>query len=396
MLVGSMLLGLSEISTPHKELGYFYEINWSLNYLIVIPTALYFCSSTINGIPDTLRSLVRAHMIVRGDDGRPIEADEAITKWHEYGRFAMTASIVLIVFSLAVSLREWNLACRFPLGFSTLTMIPAADRPLPGWSLAAILDPHVSRKANIWFGLAAYLTQGFVAGLFLSYVCIVIAFASLVYSYTTSSTSAELLPDVLSVDSRRGFDRFESLIENLLCSTIAFFGVFFLTRLDHLFLYSSQESILVFLKDSIAQGFFTGIKEIFTKGNPQLFEAGGNLDPSTVLVGAAAFVMVVTAFLIPASILRQAAARSRDRFKDFVSDPGSSIKSPAGISIEECEKRLDSMAIWPLRYPKPVQLLGIAAVALGSFVFYRLTLLFVGSLFAYGLRQVYRVFSDQE
>jgi hypothetical protein len=50
LILGSILAHTDKavFSQIGKTLGYFYEINWSVNYVLVIPVALYFCASVLN------------------------------------------------------------------------------------------------------------------------------------------------------------------------------------------------------------------------------------------------------------------------------------------------------------------------------------------------------------
>jgi hypothetical protein len=72
LIVGSVVSHTSKavFSQIGKTLGYFYEVNWSVNYVVAIPIALYFCASAMNAIRHVIAELAKSNMIV-GANGQP-------------------------------------------------------------------------------------------------------------------------------------------------------------------------------------------------------------------------------------------------------------------------------------------------------------------------------------
>jgi hypothetical protein len=72
LIIGSVLSHTNKavFSQIGKTLGYFYEVNWSVNYVVAIPVALYFCASAMNAIRHVIGELSKSKMIV-GSDGEP-------------------------------------------------------------------------------------------------------------------------------------------------------------------------------------------------------------------------------------------------------------------------------------------------------------------------------------
>ena len=64
LIIGSVLSYTSKalFSQIGKTLGYFYEVNWSVNYVVAIPVALYFCASAMNAIRHVIGELSKSKM----------------------------------------------------------------------------------------------------------------------------------------------------------------------------------------------------------------------------------------------------------------------------------------------------------------------------------------------
>lgn len=134
-------------------------------------------------------------------------------------------------------------------------------------------------------------------------------------------------------------------------------------------------SIIDFAQNELWAGFIGGIKGLFQQGSGDLFAVGNDLTFSIVMAGAAMGMTVVTAFLIPAIVVRQAAVSSRDRMIE---------KDPAA------SQKLQGMVFWPIRYPRPLQLLLLIVLASSCFIFYRLTLGLIGVIIALAVMEFYK------
>ncbi len=67
------------------------------------------------------------------------------------------------------------------------------------------------------------------------------------------------------------------------------------------------------------------------------------------------------------------------------------VRQAAISSRDRMERPPEGMVFWPLRYPKPVQLILLIVLASACFVFYKLTLAIVGVIVALGVKEFYRV-----
>jgi hypothetical protein len=362
-------------SEPPKQLGYFYEINWSLNYVLFVPMALYFFTSAFNRIREVIRGLADARMIVDGH-GEILTEVALQGDWRKTSDRSVRLGVVLGLTALCASWVEWWLDFRYP-------DVPIAEALLRsklgrGWNLAPLLQPppHHIVVAKI-FGFAAFTAQGIFAAMYLLFLCIIFGFAAWLYRFTTDMTDWELVPDTLSDDRRCGFENFEPLVETLLLAALCCFGVFFLIRLDHAFLDSAAFDLGGFVQNDIWAGFINGIKDL-SKGSATLFQIG-DIRYSVEMAGTGLVLSLVTAFFIPTILLRQAAEGSKRRAIHHNQD------NPKVL------EKIDKMVLWPMLYPQPVELLGFLFLAAMCFIYYKLTLVLVGVALAAVLTKFVKV-----
>jgi hypothetical protein len=311
--------------------------------------------------------------MIIGNNRQPRDRSYLLDDWHRSMRWFLYVGVFLGLLALVISWREWLQDFAYDPKLDLNSIIKATGLQL-GWTLAPVAHAgeHFS-EAKI-FGFFAFTAQGLVAAFYLILICLVYGFATWIYRFTTDSTEDELVPDATSSDPRKGFERFEPLIETLLSAALAFFLVFFLTRLDGAFVQSDSSTLGDFIKSDIWYGFTQGISGLL-KGKADLFYIGKDWTYSVVMVGTGLGVAIVTGFLFPAVIVRQAAISSCDRMQ----------VPPKG------------MVFWPLRYPKPIQLILFMVLASACFVFYRLTLVIVGVIIAVSIKEFYKLLkTDKE
>ncbi len=368
LIIGSVLSHTNKavFSQIGKTLGYFYEVNWSVNYVVAIPVALYFCASAMNAIRHVIGELSKSKMIV-GSDGEPRDRVYLLNDWHRMLKRFLYVGLVLALLAMAISWREWSLNFAYDPTLDIKAVMKNTGL-LPGWNLAPTVNGSQYFRPAKAFAFFAFTAQGLVASFYILFMCVIYGFATWIYRFTRDSTEDELVPDTKSSDPRKGFERFEPLIETLLSLALAFFVVFYLTRLDNEYVLSDSQGFGEFIRSDLWYGFINGIGGLF-KGKGDLFYPGKDLTNAIVMVGAGLGIAVVTGFLFPAVIVRQAAISSRDRM----------------------ERPPEGMVFWPLRYPKPVQLILLIVLASACFVFYKLTLAIVGVIIALGVKEFYRV-----
>jgi hypothetical protein len=381
LILGAFALHLNAFtdSVSSRQFGYVKEINWGFNYVLIIPVALFFAAATMNSINTVITGLSRSHMLVT-KAGIAIDEANILESWRACGRSGVVAAAVLSLIGILVSGYEWLSVCLLPaIHHSTKEL-------MPGWNIAwSSLEGAAKPVGCAVFGFAAYTAQAAVATAFLFFTTLLVAFAKWVFDYTKDSTDAELFPNPSSDDDRRGFENFEPLIENLLLGAVFFFFVFFMTRLDALYVYSSSPSISAFVSQNIfLEGFSAALK---SKGAAWLFDFGDVADASTTLVGAGFCLVAVLGFLVPSVIVFQAAKRSKQRFLSKLQENPAQTAGLYGMTPDQIKKSVGKMVFWPIHYPK-LQLLLVFVVFSGiCFVCYRLTLTILLMLLIHVVRQ---------
>src|SRR6266536_4160699 len=151
LIVGSVVSHTDKavFSAPDKMLGYFYEINWSVNYVVIIPVALYFCATAMNGIRHVIAELAK-HKMVIGKGGVARERTYLLEDWHRIARRAIYIGLVLGLLALIISWREWLLNFAYDPALD-LPLIKQQTGLLPGWNLAPVVHAgHYFREGKLF------------------------------------------------------------------------------------------------------------------------------------------------------------------------------------------------------------------------------------------------------
>jgi hypothetical protein len=385
----SFAMGLARFCDPTtgKLLGWSYEINWFLTFGFWIPLSLYFCSSVVTSIPQTIASLSRRRMI-RAQTGEPVDLDTLLSAWKRRATSAVKAAFAISLVGLAASWALYVHSCVIPTVTHGLV-------PVHGWHIACSLSPSTSGPIRLFtFGFIAFTSQAAAIAIFVLYMLIVVAFASWIFEYTTLGTTDFLYPDLHSNDRRLGFEKFELLIENLLWAAIAFFFQLFMVRLDYVFLDDkSSTSIYDFVGRLLWKGFGSDVVHL-VHGDPTLFQFGGLLYFVNTLDIMAFTITVITAALIPAVIVRQAAIRSKEQLETVLEESPERSQQWFGMDPATAKKRLNSMVVWPLNYVKPVNMLLIVLLSFSCFIFYKLTIILLGMILAIAVRFLLKAFGS--
>jgi hypothetical protein len=361
--------------TTGKRLGWVYEINWFFTFGFWIPLALYFCSSVITSIPQTISSLATRQMI-RDEAGVPVTRDVLLHGWRKKASGAVKIASALSLVGLIASWAMYVRVCVWP----TLTHSVV---PVHGWHIACSLAPGTSGPIRLLlFGFIAFTSQAAAIAVFVFYMLIVVSIASWIFERTTDGNTQFLYPDLRSGDARLGFEKFQLFIENLLWAAIALFFQLFMGRLDYVFLDDkSFHTIYDFVGYLLWQGFILDIKNLFNS-DFTLFQFGGLLHFVNALDTIAFTVTVMTAALIPAIIVRQAATRSKDQLESVLEQFPERSQQWHGMDSAAAKQRLDRIVVWPLNYVRPVNMLLMVLLAFSCFIFYKLMIILVGMILA--------------
>jgi hypothetical protein len=394
LTLGSSMAHVNSVQFQNskKLLGYWYEINWSLNYSFMVPLAIFFALAALSAIPQNIRNLAVGRMIVNAE-AEPKSERELLDHYHKIAGIAIYFAMGLTAASFIYAYHEWYVTC-FYAG-NPVTSDPASKGLLPGWNLApTVPSTGASPAALRVFGFFAYTAEGAVGAIFLFFCTMILTFAAWLYGFTSEKVGDELIPNVVSPDKRRGFESFEPFLRNVLLASLFFFGVFFLTRLDNAYVVTKDaDTLWQFIKSDIFFGFTSSWADL-AKNPSQLFSLGPDLTQAIVTVALGLGLTIILAFVVPVTIVQFAASESLDRARK---DPlKSRIIEKLRIPSETFDKNMESMVIWPLKYPRVVELLTFLVVAAVCFACYRLTLVFIGVIIAAALKKLYSILTEQK
>ena len=375
LMFGSLIAGVNSFVAHGKHLGYWYGINWSLNFVLVIPLAIYFAANTLVCVRELISNLATSGMIVT-PQGVPVPEDEILSDWRKYGTKPLKLALILSAVAFMASWIECYYS--FVVVGRHLDEIGQAGGPILSWTLAQYFS-HANPVEARLFGFLAFTAQGCTASVFLIFATMMLTFAAWIFRFTSNQVNEELIPDVRSSDTRRGFETFEPLMVNLLLASFFFFGVFFLTRLDNAYVLSPHTSILEFAAKDLGEGFTSQGKDFkMTHGPMELPE--DQIYYSLMAVGTAMGVTMFTAFLVPSIILSRSAEISRAHA--VANLERLQLPQRTGISDEQIRNKLQEMTFWPLKYPRPAELMLFLLLGGACFVYYNLTLFLIGAVVA--------------
>ncbi len=370
ILVGaSILLGIASVTlTPAggaRQVGYAAAPNWSIAFTLVFPLFVYFAMGAIRATDRAFSSL--AQMLV-DHDGNPA-TDAANTIERRYRRMLGKSSqiaTVLACLALAASLIEWVLCSVMPLLFGS----PSPEQEVD-WAVAKLGQGICVRMLNVVFTFVAYSTQGVYAATLLVFLVYLVVFADVVRQLTDATTPPILVPDVQSTDPRRGFQHLGRVVEEVVFACGCVFLVFWLSRLQNLYLHSSTSTLWAFLTADL----FETVLQFDAKAFFRAITDTGGLEYSSTVVMIGAVVVLSACVGVPLHTLRRAAVLGRDAARALTSRHPRLFARHC--SDEAVDKGLNEMVVWPIAYPQLNELLFWIAFALLSICFYRLGVAFV-------------------
>lgn len=387
LILLSFAFGLAMFSDGHKYFGWAYELNWFLTFVFFIPLSLYFSSSVLSAIPQIISTLGQGNM-VREDGGAVIDSASLILSWRSRARKTARLAAVIGAAGFVISWIMYYTSCIRPL-FNHALASPSS------WQVATILAPQQTNGLELAaFGFLAFTSQGAAICCYVYYILMIFTFAVWVFDYTRNEPGSRIYPDLSEKDTRYGFERFEPLIENVLLASISFFFQFFMTRLFYVYVADKDStSMYNLIARTMGPGFVSDVTELFVKRDAsRLFDFGSNLEFHTVMMIIGTLVVVLSAFLVPAVIVRQAAWRSRVRLQEAIRGDARIAEQWYGLQASEAEDRLDKMTFWPIRYAQPAVLLSLMLLATACFFAYKLSLLLVAAILYKAVKQFVNVF----
>jgi hypothetical protein len=374
-----------------KEVGYGSALNWSLTLTLVLPAALLYLCKVYQSFPSVLRELVVNRMVVT-EEMAPISEKELKDLWRQkLTRYSRWLALLMLV-GLLFSLWEWYDYSVYPLWQNSTAQAPEWD-----WSVGALFDSSgrivqaggIERVQNAMISLLAFLGQSVIIAAVLTFVYKALIVGVFFTDISMPEGRYRLVPNPKSDDKRLGFELFSEFIERSLICIGVFYGIFYLSRLQNIYLRTSEESMLGFLVDRLLLGLLNnpfdlgGETEVFRKG----LSVEKDFDFSSIMVSLGAFAVLMIAVYMIGATVRDAAVRARSELKNNLQVEPKRVERLFGLGPKEIEARLKGMVFWPVRYIRAREFFGLVILGVSCIFFYKLGLILIGLL-------LFRVFVD--
>jgi len=370
-----------------KEVGFLSALNWSLSSVLIVPAIIGFGLYTYRELPRIFEQLAKRHMVV-DENMHAVDAAKIKEQWRGHARTIAVLSAGAFIVAVAYSLWEYYyvvgqhyLRGAFPTDVRLSDAYQERD-----WSVAALLGSadaqSISKIANGLFALVVYvLYAGLTSGFVFSIYIYLVGVAIFVYVLAHREQGLRLIPDLRGGDSaydrRAGLQLFEPLVQNSLFVTLLSFLMLFLIHLQNVYLRMPTASVFDFAFPSLRVAELGWVGALESIAGTVTARAGlANLN-SALAYGFGSFLFVVVLAML-AVTLRMAAQKSRARLAELLADEGAKLPDwLAPLGREKCLARLDSMSMWPARWPRINQLALASVVAALCLVFYKVGLIVV-------------------
>ncbi|HSL71867.1 MAG TPA: hypothetical protein VK864_16585 [Longimicrobiales bacterium] len=361
-----------------SQRGYISAVNWSVNFLIMLPLLLFFMVVALQRIPPLCEALARARMVVTRTN-EPVSEETILgifdRQFSRATKYLAGFGLLAVVWSAI----EWFQTSLGPVVWKRQVPINEID-----WAMKAAYDSSANAAANIGFSIIAFVAQAALAFLLIVFIGFVVSFATAV---SRLANEYRLKPNLRSEDPRRGFQIFERITVTIMLATLVIYGMFYLTRVWNAYLdpHNGNPTLLDFILGDLIKGFTNGL----VTGFGEAF-ATTHFDQSSGIVTLAAPLIFVLVFVAIAAVLGDAAKGARELVSTEL-DHAEESASYDGLTVAEARARVKSMVMWPVSYPRPLQLLVFMLFAILCLVFYRLGLVYMGIVFAATLTSVVKV-----
>lgn len=360
-----------------KEAGFGLAFNWSIGLTLLLPAAILYLCKSYRSFLRVVREVAGRQMVLT-DTLETVSPERLLNRWREILDSRHRWLLLLLVVGTLFSLWEWWDYSARPLLFNDVELAEEWD-----WSVGVLLSdrgepttaPPLARIKNASISLFAFVGQAFMIA-----VVLIFAYHALMVSSFFTRTAGpdgrlKLIPDPRSRDSRRGFELMAEFIEHSLILVAILYFLFYLSRIQNIFLRSDADSVLSFIRNDLLIGLVANpwdlgaTIEVVRKG---LEPAEAKADYSSIMVSLAAFgVMMVAAFMV-GSTVRDAARTARQELLALVDSKGERLSHVLGVGPAEIEESMNGMVFWPVNYLRAGQFFGLVVLGVFCIFFYKL------------------------
>jgi hypothetical protein len=250
-----------------KEVGYGSAINWSLTIALFLPAAVLYLIKSFRSFSSALRNMSKRKMILKNNFTCVVSEQELLSQWHSSLDRYKQWIVVLVGIGVFFSLWEWYDYSAKPLFLNNIEFASEWD-----WSVGALLNDNglpikaqwFDRLKNSALSFAAFSCQGIIIAVVIALVFQALIAASLFSSLSQNDNKGfSLIPDPKSDDRRKGFEVLSEYIEHLLLLVGVLYTIFYMSRLQNIYLRSTFTNIIEFIQQDLLIGL---IKEPFDIG----------------------------------------------------------------------------------------------------------------------------------
>lgn len=343
-----------------KQVGFLWAPNWSLGAFLLLPFIISNLLAARSGVEPLMKELVTSGMLRRRDQG-PLAVEDVLPMWERESRFFLALALgICVPMTLLFVMYDDFIA----VVFDWLWNNPSTDEIIArikasgstefrsseyefDWSIAALFnDVDVSHHANIAFSLAAYLLiPTFGAGLVLVGFVWFIALSAFFSDKYLKKHGLILVPDLQSVDSRLGFERFAPVMDHLVRAAVATAILAVLMHLQNVFLRVEQSETIVDLVFGDVLGALLKVSEDIAlkplldvlKPTPEALGIPYSSISKQTYISAVVFLLI--GYIVILSLWLTIAKRA-DEGRDYIDES----------LDDEAKKKMADFRIWPLEW----------------------------------------------
>lgn len=360
-----------------KEAGYGAAFNWSVGLSLLLPAALLYLCKAYRSFLRVVRELAARRMVL-GKDLKPVPEEELRDWWTSVLDSRRRWLIALVVVGTMFSLWEWWDYSAHALWADCAELAEEWD-----WSVGSLLDDNgepvranvIPRVQNGVLSLIAFLGQSLMIAVVLAFVYQTIMASTFFSTIADPEGTYRLVPEAKSGDPRRGFNVLSDYLEHSLILVTLLYFLFYLSRIQNIYLRSDAETVLQFIRRDLLLGLVTNpldlgaTVEVVRQGLDPTKEP---LDYSSIMVSLAAFgVMMAAAFMI-GSTVREAARSAKRELLTLTESHPRKISEVLKLDLESIKRAMKEMVFWPVNYLRASQFFGLVILGVFCIFFYKL------------------------
>ncbi|WP_421762242.1 hypothetical protein [Devosia sp.] len=369
-----------------KQVGFGLALNWSVGLCVLFPFFIYCVCETVNGGLYAIDQMVSRQMIVSESWKTPSASFMRSLVRKRTISLIVVVGVATMLATGFVALEYYRVVGRFygPEPFRPFAFIDPQNEA--DWSIAAPICAYTQevseqcrtvmqyRGLNGWFAGLAYAYLVYLGAI--SAISFMFAFGlyvRFVFASDIREAKLRVVPDLHSVDSRRGFEVLEDFFFYSIAGCFVLFAMGYLVTLQNVYLRQPDANLATFFAPLIPTKLELDLGKVVEvlQAGAKLIIVNGNSVAVSILGLLFFFIVIASA----ASALGRAAKRGADRLREqlnggTLSADFSSYLAGLNLTPAAASTALADIRYWPVKWPT-------VNVTIASLVLGILALLFV-------------------